>query len=174
MTGKNNSMRKIRIEKVTVNMGVGEPGEKMQKAMKILEKITNAKTVKTKATVKLPTWNIRPGLEIGLKTTLRGKLAQDFLKKALQTKDNTIKPRQFDRLGNFGFGIHEYIEIPGTKYDPSLGIRGLDVLVTFERPGYRLKKRKVKRTKIGKSHIITKQECMQYVQDIFGTKITQE
>jgi len=166
-----NRMKEIRIEKVTVNMGVGKSGEELEKAKEILEKITGSKAVKTVAKVKQPKWEIRPGLEIGVKVTLRKKKALEFLKKALSAKDNKLKEKQFDNNGNFGFGIGEYIDLPGVKYDPRLGIRGMDVLVTLERPGYRVKKRKIEKARIGKNHLISKTDAIDSVKKIFGVSI---
>ncbi|MDZ4256392.1 MAG: 50S ribosomal protein L5, partial [archaeon] len=145
-----NPMRGIRIEKVTVNMGVGETGEPLKKAGEILHKITGMKVVQTKSKVKIPAWGIREGLPIGVKTTLRKKTAEAFLKNALVAKENTLTKRNFDKNGNLGFGIREYIDLPGIKYDPKMGIRGFDVLVTLERKGYRIKRRALRPGKVGK------------------------
>lgn len=166
-----NRMREISVAKVVVNMGVGESGEELEKARKILEQITGAKAVKTKAKVKQPKWNIRPGLEIGVKTTLRGKKAGEFLKNALLAKDNTLSKKNFDDRGNFGFGIKEHIELPKVKYDPTLGIRGFDVLVSLERPGYRVKRRKYCKGKVGKNHIISREEAIEFVKEKFGVSV---
>jgi len=164
-------MREIFIGKIVVNMGVGEPGEELKKAEKVIIQVTGAKIVKTKAKVKQPKWNIRPGLEIGIKTTLRGKKAEDFLKNALSARDNTLPERCFDTGGNFGFGVKEHIEMPGIKYDPKLGIKGFDVLVTLERRGYRVKKRKLKKVKVGKHHIISRNEAIEFVKQKFGVSV---
>ncbi len=166
-----NRMKQIFVGKVTINMGVGKTGEELEKAKEIMEKISESKAVKTVAKIKQPKWEIRPGLPIGVKTTLRKKKAIDFLKKALAAKDNTLGEKQFDLQGNFGFGIAEYIDIPGVKYEPRLGIRGMDVLVTLERPGYRVKKRKIKPAKLGKKQVITKQEAIEFVKKTFGASI---
>ncbi|MEM0359800.1 MAG: 50S ribosomal protein L5 [Candidatus Diapherotrites archaeon] len=171
MSAQENPMREIRISKVVVNMGVGESGEELEKAIKIMQQITGAKIVKTKAKVKLPTWDIRPGLEIGAKTTLRGARALEFLKNALAAKENTLSERNFDNCGNFGFGIREHIELPKTKYDPKLGIRGFDVLVCLERPGYRVKKRKHCRSMVGKKHCISRKEAIAFVKEKLGVSV---
>ena len=164
-------MREIFVGKVVVNMGVGESGEELEKARKILEQITNAKAVKTRAKVKQPKWNIRPGLEIGVKTTLRGKKAIEFLKNALLAKDNTLSKKNIDERGNFGFGVREHIELPKTKYDPKLGIKGFDVLVSLERPGYRVKRRKHCKKKIGRKHVISRKEAIEFVKEKFGVSV---
>jgi large subunit ribosomal protein L5 len=164
-------MRQIRVEKVTVNMGVGQSGEELRKAQQIIERITGSKAVQTKCRVKQPKWEIRPGLPIGLKVVLRNDKAIGFLKRALEAKDNSLSARSFDLHGNFGFGIREYIDIPGAQYDPALGIRGLDVLVTLERPGYRVKKRKMRRAKVGKRHSVRKEEAIGFVKEQFGVDV---
>ncbi len=163
-------MLEIRIEKVTINMGVGQSGDELKKAQQILEKITGAKTVQTICKVKQPLWDIRPGMPIGCKTTLRGKKAIDFLKNALAAKGNSLSKKSFDVLGNFGFGIKEYIDLPGTKYDPKLGIRGFDVLVSLERRGYRVKRRRMAKA-VGKNHLISKDAAVEFVKKNLGVEV---
>ncbi|MFH0954933.1 MAG: 50S ribosomal protein L5 [Candidatus Micrarchaeota archaeon] len=174
MNPNENLMRKIRIEKITVNMGVGEAGDALERAQTIMEKITGAKAVQTKAKIRLPTWEIRPGLPIGVKVTLRKQKALEFLKRALSARDNELNSRVFDNRGNFGFGVKEYIDLPGVKYDPKLGVRGFDVLVTLERPGYRIKRRKLKPAGIGKKHAIAKQDAMDFLSGQFGVKFEEK
>jgi large subunit ribosomal protein L5 len=166
-----NPMKKLRIEKVTINIGVGKTGEELEKAGTILKMITGAKPVFTAAKVKQPTWGIREGLTIGAKVTLRGQSAINFLKDAFIAVDNKIKKKSFDKFGNFGFGVKEYIDMPKAKYDPKLGIRGFDVLVTMERPGYRIKKRKLKKTQIGKRHLVSANEAAEFIKEKFGVEI---
>ena len=165
------SIKEIKIDKVTVNMGVGQSGEELEKAMKVLEKITGAKPVKTLCKVKQPGWGIRPGLAIGTKVTLRRVLAEKFLKEALKAKDNQLKEKSFDKQGNFGFGVKEYIDLPNIKYDPQYGIRGFDVLVSLQRAGYRVKKRKIKKQKLPVRHVINKTEAIDFVKKSFGVEI---
>ena len=166
-----NPLRNIRVEKVTVNMGVGAAGDELARAKTIMEKITGAKPVETICKVKAPQWDIRPGLAIGVKVTMRKAAALAFLKNALAAKNNALAAKSFDRSGNFAFGIREHIDLPGVKYDPKLGIRGLDVLVTLERPGYRVKRRKNMRALVGPSHRITKDQAQGFVQSTFGVEI---
>jgi len=168
--GKENEMKAVKIAKVTVNMGVGPEPAEMKKAQKIIEKITGCKSVQVKCKIRQPKWGIRPGLPIGLKVTIRNGKAEEFLKRALSAKDNSLKKKSFDNQGNFGFGIHEYIDLPGVKYDPALGVRGFDVLATLERPGFRIKRRKIQGSKVGKAHVIAKQEAMDFMQKKFGVE----
>jgi large subunit ribosomal protein L5 len=166
-----NKMRRIMVSKVTVNMGVGPEPAEMKTGQKIIEKITECKAVQTKCKVRQPKWGIRPGLPIGLKVTLRGQKAIEFLKRAMAAKGNVLKRKSFDNQGNFGFGIHEYIDMPGVKYDPTLGVKGFDVLVTLERPGFRIKRRKIKCSKVGRIHTIPVQDAVDFMQKNFGAVI---
>ena len=138
-----NSMKKIRTEKVTLNIGVGGPGDKLDKAMKLLNNISGVKSVQTKAgpSMRIPTWGVRPNLPIACKVTVRGEKAEKLLKRLLQAVDNKLPTRKFDKFGNFSFGIPEYIDIPDVPYDQSIGVIGLEVAVTLERPGFRIKRR---------------------------------
>jgi large subunit ribosomal protein L5 len=166
-----NKMKQVIIEKVTVNMGVGETGEELETAIKILETISGMKPTKTKCKIKQPGWGIREGLTIGTKVTLRKEKANQFLEKALKAKDNKLREKNFDKTGNFGFGIKEYIDLPGTKYDPQLGIKGFDVLVTLKKPGYRIKRRKIGKTKIPLKHRVTKNDAIEFVKTKFGVEV---
>ena len=165
-----NRMRNIRLEKVTINMGVGEAGPKLEKAKKLVQKLSDNKIVVTKAH-KRTTFGIAKNRPIGVKVTLRGKKAMEFLKSALSVLDNRLKVSQFDDNGNFSFGIKEYIHIPGMRYDPDIGIMGMDVCVTLSRPGFRIKERRVRPKKIGKKHRITKEESQEWTKREMGIEI---
>lgn len=166
-----NPMKKIRVAKVTLNIGVGEPGDKLEKAFSLLKKLTGKKPVKTKTNKRLPEFHLRPGLEIGCKVTLRGKGAVELLKKLLSAVDDKLKGSQFDNHGNVSFGIKEYIYIPDVRYDPKIGIIGLDVCVTLERPGYRIKRRTYHRSKMSNLHQIKKEEAIEFFKKEFGVEI---
>lgn len=171
-SNSSNSSREIRVEKVTLNVGVGKNEEAMKKALILLQKITGQTPVKTTTKKRIPGWGLRPGLTIGCKVTIRNK-AQDLLKRLLVAKGNTLSMRNFDALGNFSFGIHEYIDIPGMEYDPDLKIIGLEVAVTLERPGFRIKRRKIKTNGIGKNHMITEQDAMSFARGL-GVEVVNE
>lgn len=167
-------MLKPHIEKVTVNMGVGESGEKLIKAENLLQELTGQKPLRTAAKVTNPEWGIRKGEPIGCKVTLRGGKAEEFLKNAFEAIDNVLKASCFDDDGNFSFGIQEHIDLPGTKYDPGIGIFGMDVCVTLERPGYRIKKRRKEKKRILGSHLLSRREAMAFIQETFDVNIKQE
>ena len=139
---KQNPMRNVRIAKVTVNIGLGESGERLQKAYQLVEELTGAKPVYTKAKKSIKEFDVRKGAPIGVMVTLRDEKAEEFLKRVLAAVNYKIKASSFDKHGNVSFGIAEHVVIPGTRYDPEVGIFGLDVAITFERPGFRVSRRK--------------------------------
>ena len=163
-------MRRIEIEKVTLNIGCGGDLEKIEKAKRLLEILTNQKPCIT-LSKKRSTFGIARGKPVGVKVTLRKKKAEEFLKLALSAIGNKLKSSQFDNEGNFSFGIKEYIEIPGIKYIPEIGILGMDVCVTLKRPGYRIKYRKVQKRKIPKTHKISREEAINWVKEKFGVEV---
>lgn len=164
-------MRQIKIEKINLNLGVGAPGENLEKAIRLLQKISQAKPVKTKSKRRIPTWGIRPNLEIGARVTLRGKKAQELLKNLLLAVKNTVKKSSFDNRGNFSFGIPEYINIPGIEYDAAIGIIGLEVAVTLQRPGFRIRRRRIKQKAIPPRHNIAQEEAVSFVKKTFNTTV---
>ena len=169
-----NTMLNPRIEKVTLNIGAGKDQNRLEKAIVLLKTITGIAPVKTVTQKRIPNWGLRPGLPIGCKITLRKKPAYELVKRLLEAKDFALAESQFDSAGNIAFGIHEYIDIPGVKYDPKIGIIGLQVCVTLERPGYRVKKRALRTSKVGKKHAIAKQEAMDYMKNAFNVKIGEQ
>src|SRR3989344_7271548 len=157
-----NPMRDIRIEKVTLNIGSGKDQTRLEKSLILLNTIANATQIKTITNKRIQEWGLRPGLPIGSKLTLRKDKAVKMLPRLLEAVDNKLREKQFDGNGNIAFGIHEYIDIPGAKYDPKIGIMGLEVCVTLERPGYRIKRRRLLVRKIPMRHRISKQESIDF------------
>jgi len=166
-----NSMLKPRIEKVTVNISVGKSGEPLEKAATILKQLTDQQPCKRKAKKTIRDFGIRKGEPIACLVTLRKEKAKDFLKKTFQAVDNKLSKNCFDRHGNFSFGIKEHIEIPGTKYVPELGIHGMDVSVALGRLGYRVKRRRRAKSKVGSGHLMTAEEAMLFIKDEFEVEI---
>ena len=163
-------MRDVLIAKVTLNIGVGKSDDMMKKGLKLLSKLSNVKPVKTSTSKRIPGFGLRPGLAIGCKTTIR-RGAEELLRKLLVAKEGILLEKCFDKQGSFSFGIAEYIDIPGLEYDPDLKIMGLEVAVTLERKGFRIKRRKISPNKIGIKHKITKEEAMQFITDKFGVTV---
>lgn len=160
-------MRDIRIEKIVLNIGCGKD-KKPENAAEILKRVTGKKPVITK-THKRTLFGVSKNKPIGAKVTVR-KGCKELLKRLFEAVENKIKISNFDVNGNFAFGIPEYILIPGIKYDPNIEIFGMDVCVTLERPGYRVKRRRIA-GKIGKRHLITKDEALEWVKKTFNVVI---
>jgi large subunit ribosomal protein L5 len=166
-----NPMEKIVISKATLNIGVGEGGERLSRAINLLTELTDQKPVKTFSKVTNPEFGIRKYQPMACKVTLRGEKAHKAIRMVLDGIENILYKKQFDEYGNVSFGIAEHIDIPGIKYDPDIGIFGMNVSVTFEKPGYRIKKRKIQKRKIPKRHSIKREETMKYMEDNFQVKI---
>lgn len=165
-------MKEIKIEKVTLNIGAGKDQNLLKKGVKLLQSITDSKPIETVTNKRIPGWGIRPGLPIGCKVTLRKQKAVGVLKNLLKAKENSLNGKQFNDNGSVSFGISEYIDIPGAKYDPDIGIIGLEICVTLERPGYRIKRRKVCKKKVHKKHKISKEEAIQFFEKSFDVKVS--
>ena len=164
-------MLKPKIEKVVVNLNVGKSGEPLEKASKVLQELTNQTPVKKKAKKTIREFGIRENEPIAAVVTLRKQKAIDFLKKVLPVIDNKISRSSFDKQGNFAFGIKEHIEIAGVKYDPDVGIFGMDVCVTMSRPGYRVKVRRRAKTPVGPKHVLTPEEAVVFAKQALGVEI---
>ena len=159
-----NPMIGIKISKITLNIGAGKSEDLLKKGLILLQKLTPVKPVKTLTSRRIPGWGLRPGLAIGAKVTVRAE-TEKLLKRLLVAKENILLEKNFDNNGNFSFGVPEYIDIEGLEYDPDLKIIGLEAAVTLERPGFRVKHRRNK-SKIGKSHKITKNQAIEFVKGL--------
>jgi large subunit ribosomal protein L5 len=168
---KQNPMTQAHIGKVTINIGVGEAGERLKKAESVLQNITNHKPVQTISTITNREFGIRKRMPIGCKVTLRGSDAHDFLKRAWDTRENRIADYAFDDQGNLSFGIPDHTLFKDQKYDPDIGIFGMDICITMEKPGFRVKKRRVQRRKIPHKHQVTREEAMNYISETFNVKV---
>ena len=166
-----NPMKRLRVSKVVLNISVGKSGEPLQRAMRILEDITEHKPCQRKAKQSIRNFGISRKEPISCIVTLRGLDAITFLKRAFEAVNNQISHSSFDQKGNFAFGIREHIDIPGTTYVPELGIVGMDICVSLEKPGYRIKRRKIKRSNISNRHIITPEEGRSFVKNYLGVKL---
>ena len=169
-----NPMKTIFIDKVTLNIGVGGPGDKLEKAVKLLKTISGNKPIQTMSKKRIPTWGLRPKLPIACKVTLRGQKATDLLKRLFQAVDNVVPKKKFDQYGNLSLGIQEYIDIPGVPYDASIGVIGLEAAVTLNRKGFRVKRRAIQKKKIPMRHRITQDQAIEFMKKDFGIKLGDE
>jgi len=166
-----NIMKKITLEKVVLNMGVGRSGDAIDVAKKALDQISGKKSNSRNARETQRDWGVRKGEPIGAAVTVRGNDARELLKRLFDAKGNQVKGKSFDDFGNYSFGIREHIDIPGVKYDPQIGILGLDISVTLTRPGYNIRRRSKHKASVGKTHIIRKDEAKEYLRKEFGVTI---
>lgn len=171
---ESNPMLKPRLSKVVVNVCIGSDFERLKKIASVLEEITGQKTSFRNAKRTIKEFGIKKGEPIAVAVTLRKERAVSFLKKALEAINYRIKASSFDELGNVCFGIKEHIHIPGVKYDPEVGIFGMDVCISLERPGYRVLRRRRARSNIPRRHRVSKIEAMVFLKKEFGVEIVPE
>ena len=165
--GGQNPMKDVVVGKVVINIGAGQAGEHLQRAEKVIELLTARKSVRTYAKATNKDLGVRKDMPIGCKTTLRGPQTAEFIKKALWIRNNKLPHYCFDTSGNLSFGLSDYTDFQGMKYDPDIGIFGLDINVVLERKGYRTSRRRRKRGKVGHSHRVTQDEALKFMQETF-------
>jgi large subunit ribosomal protein L5 len=168
-----NVMLVPRVDKVTVHIGTGESGQRLVNAETILGAITNRAPVRSVAKKTLPGFSIKKNEPIGCRVTLRGDEAEEFLKIALEVAGSALRRGQFDDTGNFSFGVEEHTDFPGMKYDPDIGIFGMDVSVALKRPGYRVARRRVARAKMASRHKVTRDDAVEFVKNKYGVDVVE-
>lgn len=164
-------MKRISVDKVVINFGVGKSGEPLEKAKNALLELTGHKPAVRGAKETIRDFGIHKGEPIGVIVTLRREPAVEFLKRVVAAKRNVLKASSFDNYGNISLGIHEHIDIPGTKYNPDIGIFGMDINVVLSRPGYRIARKSRKRSKIGKTHRINRDEAIEFFKQEYGAEV---
>ena len=136
--GYKNIMEVPKLDKIVVNMGVGEAKENakvLEAAIKDMETITGQKAVSTKAKNAIANFKIRENMPIGCKTTLRGEKMYEFLDRLInlslpRVRDfRGVNPNAFDGRGNYALGIKEQIIFPEIEYDKVDKVRGMDVII---------------------------------------------
>jgi len=149
-----NVMQAVRLEKLTLNVGVGAPGERLENAKVLLERISGGKAVMTQSKDRNPTFKIRKGDNIGAKVTLRGPEADAVLRKALDVRDFTLLESSFDKFGNVAFGIKEF-----------------DVCVTLAKAGRRVARRKISASRIPQKQRVSREEAKDFMVTSYKVKV---
>ena len=167
-----NVMRTINLEKVVLNIGVGKSGDAIETAKKALDQISGKKACNRSAKKAHRDWGVRKGEPIGVSVTVRGNDAKILLKRLFEAKGDSVNARSFDNMGNISFGILEHIDIPGIKYDPKIGILGLDVSVRLARSGFNIRIRSKHKASVGVTHKITPAEAKAYLTKEFGVVVS--
>lgn len=161
-----NPMSSIKISKLCINLCTGESGAKLNKAATVLEQLTSQKPRLSKSRLTIRTFGIRRNEKIAAHVTVRGQKAIEILTNALKIKEYELKESNFSDMGTFGFGIKEHIDL-GLKYDPAIGIFGMDFTVILARPGLRVSKRRRNKNRLGNKQKIKKEEAQKWFVDTF-------
>ena len=164
-------MKKITVAKVVLNMGVGKSGEPVERAKRALEQISGQQPSPRMARATQRDWGVHKGEPIGVAVTVRKQPAIELMKRLFTAKGNQIKGSSFDDFGNVSFGIREHIDIPGVKYDPNIGIVGLNVSIALTRPGFSIRVRSKHKASVGHGHRITSENAKDFLAKEFGVQV---
>ncbi|MCL5101909.1 MAG: 50S ribosomal protein L5 [Candidatus Marsarchaeota archaeon] len=166
-----NPMRRITINKLVVNIGTGNDEKQQANAKKLLQQISGFKPADSISTKRIPSFKISKGAKIGAFVTVRHASATALAKKLFDAVGNKVAERSIQD-NTVNFGIKEYIDINGIKYDPAIGMLGMNVNVSFKRPGLRTELKKHANGTIKRSHRrITREELKSYLEKEFNVTI---
>ncbi len=167
-----NPMRAIRVGKVVLNIGLGKSGDAIERGKKVLEQVSGHKPSPRRAKKSVRDFGIHKGEPIGVMVTVRGSETKELIEKLLTAREKKLEESCFDPRGSVSFGVKEHIEIPGIRYDPAIGILGMNVSVLLERAGYRVSRRGRRTSRVGKNHFVSKADALGYFRNNFGVTIS--
>lgn len=167
-----NPMKELKIGKVVVNIGLGKSGEAIERGKKVLEQVTDQKPAQTRAKKAVRDFGIHKGEPIGVVVTVRGPEAEELISKLLTAREKKLAMSCFDERGSVSFGIKEHIEIPGIKYDPEIGILGMNVSVLLQRPGYSVSRRARRTSRVGRGQRVSRQEAVDFFTEKLGVTVS--
>jgi large subunit ribosomal protein L5 len=162
---------RVSLCKVVLNIAPGKSGEMVERAAKVLETLTEQKPNERKAKETIRDFGIHKGEPIAVVVTIRKEKAASVLKNLLAAKSNVINESSFDDFGNVSFGIKEHIDIPGVRYDPTVGIFGMDVCVSLEKHGLRVGRRRRAQARPGREQRVTKEEAVSFFRTAFAVEV---
>lgn len=162
MISQGNEMKKIKINKLILHIAVGQAGERLERAKSVLRDLSGQEPKELKAKKTLRDFGIHRGEKIACMVTVRKEPAVQLLQRVIQAKNNTVNMSSIDERGNLAFGIREHIDIPGVKYDPEIGIYGMDVMVNLSMPGMRVKERKRSRSIVGEGQKVKREQAIEF------------
>jgi large subunit ribosomal protein L5 len=165
-----NPMQSIHLDKVVVNIGVGQNENLYDNAKALIKKLTNHEARQATSKKRDPELKLRKGQVIGAVATLRKEDAELMLKRSLEANGNVLSKNAIAN-NSVNLGVKEYIYFTGVKYDPKIGILGLNVNASFARKGKRVELRKRKSSKVGRRHReIRREEIEGYLESRFKVR----
>jgi large subunit ribosomal protein L5 len=166
-----NPMRLIKINKLVINIGTGNDDKLQANARKLLQQISSFKPADSISTKRIPQFKISKGAKIGAFVTVRNEAAKALAKRLFDAVSDKVPERSIQD-NTVNFGIKEYIDINGIKYDPVIGMLGMNVNVSFKRPGLRTELKKRGNGVIRRTHRrISRDELKSYLEKEFGVTV---
>lgn len=170
--GSENPMRTPILDKLVINIGTGGEDKTFGNAKNLLELITKKKPAPTFSKKRNPAFKITKGQRIGTFVTVRGKEIEPLAKRLLDSVDNRLRESAVTN-NSVSFGIHEYIDISGVKYDPKIGMLGMNVNLSFKRKGERVSLRKRRASYIPERHrIVSRDDIKEYMKNRFNVEFS--